>query len=122
MNLLGFEIASAISQEQLIELLPVGEIDAMIRRKHDLEHQLTICSGMMQRGTFLPYPFTRAAVLLRKAGRYEDEIRLCEYASAWAERVKQEERPNFAAAAAMVAKLQARLPAARAKLLRTALP
>jgi hypothetical protein len=60
-------------------------IDQMKPRKHDLEFQYDLCKEMMTEGSFLPYPFGRAVILLRKAKRYDEEVAVCEYALRWSD-------------------------------------
>jgi len=115
-NLLRWEVARDLSAQQLIELLPISEIDTMVARRHDLTHQMAICERMMAGGTYLPYPFVRAAVLLAKEQRYADEVRICEYAVAWADRIVRERRPGAENALSYIGKLASRLPRARARL------
>lgn len=58
-------------------------IDEMERRKHDLEFQLGLCRQIIARGAILPFPFERAVVLLRKAGRLDEELELCGYVNSY---------------------------------------
>ena len=64
-------------------------IDEMVRRKHDLEFQLCLCRQIMACGTILPFPFERAVVLLRKAGRLEEELELCTYVKSYCENAEK---------------------------------
>lgn len=84
-----FEFARDVSRGQLICLLPLGDIEQMVDRRHDLEYQLALCGPMMRDGLYLPYCFRRAAILLSKAGRYAEEAELCAYAADWADRTKR---------------------------------
>jgi len=66
--------------------LPLNSIDEMVARRHDLDYQLGLCRKMMPEGLILPYPFERAAILLRKAKRYHEELELCRYVAEWSKR------------------------------------
>jgi hypothetical protein len=70
--------------------MSLSAIDEMEARKHDLEFQCALCTEMMRKGEFLPFAFDRAAVLLRKARRFDAERIICEYTEMWAERCKAE--------------------------------
>lgn len=55
------------------------------RRSLELADLYEQCQQLMSKGDCEPYAFERAAVLLRKARRYDDEVRLCNYVREWAE-------------------------------------
>lgn len=66
-----------------IRQLTVSGIDEMAQRKHDLDYQLRLCRDMMRAGDILPFPFERAAILLRKSKRFDEEIEICRYVEIW---------------------------------------
>lgn len=72
-----------------VPLLSLASIDEMLKKKHDLQHQLRLCKKMMKKGDILPYPMERAAILLRKEKRYEEELELCRYVAAWCENAER---------------------------------
>jgi hypothetical protein len=87
------QISHTIAQVNAVQRLPtmsLSEIDDMVARKHDLEFQVGLCKSMMAKDQFLPFPFERAAILLRKAGNREAERIICEYTERWAARSKAE--------------------------------
>ena len=54
------------------------------RRDEELGIQLERCEALMRKGDCEPHAFDRATLLLHEAGRYDEEIRLCDYVRAWA--------------------------------------
>ena len=64
-------------------------INEMERRKHDLEFQLCLCRRILAREAILPFPFERAVVLLRKAGREEEELELCNYVKSYCDNAEK---------------------------------
>lgn len=90
-----FNAARQVSRSQGVELLPGDGIDEMIARRDDLPYIEALCHSMMAEKMILPYPFERLAVLLRKAGRLQDEIELCRYVRSWSETAER----NYASGA-----------------------
>ncbi len=66
-----------------VRQLTTSGIDEMVERKHDLDYQYFLCKKMMNERDILPFPFERAAILLRKEKRYQDELHLCRYVEQW---------------------------------------
>jgi hypothetical protein len=66
-----------------VRQLTASGIDEMVNRKHDLDYQYSLCKTMMNKRDILPFPFERAAILLRKEKRYQDELHLCRYVEQW---------------------------------------
>lgn len=112
-----FEIAKETSSQQGIGLIPIPEINEMVDRRDDLEHQLGICRPMMTAGELLPYPFERAVILLSKAKRFQEEAEICAYVKDWAERYQAgwDGRSAREWMSPRVNRMIARLPKAEAK-------
>lgn len=72
-----------------VRQLRADDIDEMIERRHDIDHQLGLCRRMMQAGDILPYPFERAVIMLRKAKRFDEELELCRYVYKWCRKAEQ---------------------------------
>lgn len=90
----------------------------MVQRKHDLEFQVELCRKMMVEGGILPFPFERAAILLHRAKRFEEEIELCEYVENWCRQAEDEwdgkgakiwKSPRFRRCVARVTKARAKI-------------
>ena len=73
-----------------VRQLTSGGIDEMVERKHDLQYQLALCQRMMKEDEILPFSFERAAILLRKEKRYQEELEICRYIKGWCERAEKE--------------------------------
>lgn len=69
--------------------LPMALIEKLKPRKDDLAFQMALCEDMITKGDILPFPFERAAILLRREGRLEDELRICEYVADWLHRARK---------------------------------
>jgi len=70
--------------------MSLDEIDEMTSRSQDLDFQHGLCLSMMPKDEILPYPFERAAILLRKHKRYSEELALCIYVEGWCRRREAE--------------------------------
>ena len=73
-----------------VRQLTSGGIDEMVARKHDLSYQLALCQRMIKEDEILPFPFERAAILLRKEKRYQEELEICRYIKRWSERAEKD--------------------------------
>jgi hypothetical protein len=71
------KIVADVNAKQRLPTMALSAIDEMEARKHDLDFQSALCTEMMRKGEFLPFAFDRAAVLLRKARRYDAERIIC---------------------------------------------
>lgn len=84
------------NRKTFVSRLSPDDTKEMVRRRHDLDHQLDLCRRLMAEGTFLPYCFRRATALLQKDGRHDEVIMLCDYAEEWARQAEEDHKEGEA--------------------------
>ena len=85
----SFRLADVEQSIGGVRALGMTGIEEMVERKQNLQHQLKLCRRMMKAGDILPFPFERAAILLRKEKRYSEELEICRYVEQWSRKAEK---------------------------------